>query len=133
VTTAYEPSGWDPWNYSESSGMTAGSGVSLVGYHVEAVDGGIGKIDEATDTVGESYVVVDTGPWIFGKKVMLPAGTISRVDSTDNKVYVNQTKDQIKGAPEFDKDTYTGSEYRNQLGDYYGRDYGGHTGGRSTL
>jgi hypothetical protein len=121
VTTSYEPSAWDPWNYSQSSGFTARSGVSLVDYDVEATDGGIGKIDEATDAVDDSYVVVDTGPWIFGKKVMLPAGTISRVDSNDRKVYVDQTKDQIKNAPEFDKDTYTGREYRDRLGDYYGR------------
>jgi hypothetical protein len=121
VTTSYEPSAWDPWNYSQSSGFTAGSGVDLVGFDVEATDGGIGKIDEATDAVDDSYVVVDTGPWIFGKKVMLPAGTISRVDSNDRKVYVSQTKDQIKDAPEFDKDTYTGREYRDSLGDYYGR------------
>lgn len=121
MTTSYEPSAWDPWNYSQSSGFTAGSGVSLVDYDVEATDGGIGKIDEATDTVDDSYVVVDTGPWIFGKKVMLPAGTISRVDSNDRRVYVDQTKDQIKNAPEFDKDTYTGREYRDRLGDYYGR------------
>jgi hypothetical protein len=52
---------------------------------------------------------------------MLPAGTISRVDSADRKVYVDQTKDQIKNAPEFDEDTYTGREYRDRLGDYYGR------------
>jgi hypothetical protein len=130
VTTAYEPSAWDAWNYSQSSGIAAGSGFSLVDYDVEATDGGIGKIDEATDDVGASYVVVDTGPWIFGKKVMLPAGTIGRVDSAERKVYVDQTRDQIKNAPEFDKDTYTGLEYRDRLSDYYGRttrDYHGRT------
>jgi hypothetical protein len=39
---------------------------NLDGFSVEAVDGSIGKIDEATYDVGASYVVVDTGPWIFG-------------------------------------------------------------------
>jgi len=34
---------------------------------------------------------VDTGPWIFGKKVMLPAGVISRVDHDDEQVFVNRT------------------------------------------
>ena len=50
-----------------------------------------------------AYIVVDTGPWIFGKKVMLPAGTIQRADHDDEKVFVNRTKDQIKNAPEFDE------------------------------
>jgi hypothetical protein len=28
----------------------------------------IGKIDEATNEAAASQLVVDTGPWIFGKK-----------------------------------------------------------------
>jgi hypothetical protein len=35
---------------------------------------GLRQIDEATDEPGNAFVVVDTGPWVFGKKVMLPAG-----------------------------------------------------------
>jgi len=84
--------------------------------NVEATDGSIGKIDQATN----QYVVVDTGPWIFGKKVMLPAGVIDRVDLDEETVYVNRTKDEIKNAPEFDESQFEGDEYRNQLGTYYG-------------
>ena len=95
--------------------------VDLTGYHVEALDGGIGKIDESSNDVGASYVVVDTGPWIFGKKVMLPAGVISRVDDDDEKkVFVNRTKEQIKNSPEFDENRYRDDIYRGQLGTYYG-------------
>ena len=92
----------------------------LTGYEVEALDGGIGKIDESNSDVGASFVVVDTGPWIFGKKVLLPAGVISRVDAADNKVYVNRTKEQIKNSPEFHADTYRDESYRSELGAYYG-------------
>jgi hypothetical protein len=63
---------------------------------------------------------VDTGPWIFGKKVMLPAGVISRVDHDDEQVFFNRTKDQIKEGPEFDADLYRDDAYRGQLGSYYG-------------
>src|SRR5579872_4214993 len=106
----------DIWVYREQS-----YGASdLTGYSVEALDGGIGKIDEASNDVGASYVVVDTGPWIFGKKVMLPAGVISRIDAAAEKVYVNRTKDQIKDSPEFDPDRYRDDTYRGQLGSYYG-------------
>jgi len=104
------------WAYQQQTWTTS----NLVGYGVEAVDGGIGKIDEASYDVGAGYVVVDTGPWIFGKKVMLPAGVINRVDHDDEKVYVNRTKDQIKNAPEFDPDNYRDSGYRGSLGSYYG-------------
>ena len=65
----------DIWAYREQSY----GGQDLVGYSVEALDGGIGKIDESSNDVGSSFLVVDT-VWIFGKKVMLPAGVVSRVD-----------------------------------------------------
>ena len=111
---------WDPWTYRSDAGVR-GTGADLVGYDVEATDGHIGKVDEATGEVGSSYVVVDTGPWIFGSKVMLPAGTISRLDRNDRKVYVARSKDEIKNAPKFDKDTYRDRGYRDRVGEYYGK------------
>ena len=104
------------WTYREQSWGT----MNLAGYGVEAVDGGIGKIDEASNEVGASYIVVDTGPWIFGKKVMLPAGVVMKVDHDDEKVFVNRTKDQIKNAPEFDDSMIKDEHYRGRLGTYYG-------------
>jgi hypothetical protein len=110
----------DVWTYRDTA-LGSTSGVDVVGYSVEALDGSIGKIDEATYDAGTSYIVVDTGPWIFGKKVMLPAGTIRSADHDEEKVFVNRTKDQIKDAPEFD-DSLIGDEgYRTELGSYYGQ------------
>jgi len=106
----------DIWAYQVQTWAT----TDLTGYGVEAVDGGIGKIDEASNEVGAGYIVVDTGPWIFGKKVLLPAGVISRVDPDEEKVYVSRTKEQIKNAPEFDQDNYRDDSYRSSLGSYYG-------------
>ena len=94
--------------------------VDIVGYGVEAVDGSIGKVDDGTYDTGASYVVVDTGPWIFGKKVMLPAGVIRGIDSEDETVFVNRTKDQIKNAPEFDESLTADAGYRDRIGSYYG-------------
>jgi hypothetical protein len=91
----------------------------ITGYSVEAADGSIGKIDEATYEVGTSYLVIDTGPWIFGKKVMLPAGIVERVDHDDRTVFVFVSKDEIKNAPEFDEMTYRDEQYRDELGTYY--------------
>jgi hypothetical protein len=109
----------DVWTYR--SGLDAGvSGNQVVGYGVEAIDGSIGKVDGATYDVSGSFIVVDTGPWIFGKKVMLPAGVIRDVDHDDEKIFVNRTKDQIKNAPEFDDSLIEDDEYRGRLGSYYG-------------
>ncbi|HEU4451047.1 MAG TPA: hypothetical protein VFR63_13840 [Gaiellaceae bacterium] len=114
----------DPWTYrdAETLGADISRGMDLTGFSVEARDGGIGKVDEATYDTSSSYVVVDTGPWIFGKKVMLPAGVIQRVDLDSETVFVERTKDEIKSAPEFDESRYRDEAYREELGGYY---YGG--------
>jgi len=106
----------DLWTYTD----TSVSQRNLSGFSVEAIDGGIGKVDDATYDTGQSFIVVDTGPWIFGKKVMLPAGVVRDVDLDTETVFVNRTKDQIKNAPEFDQDTYRDQKYRDDLGGYYG-------------
>ena len=104
------------WTYS----TTTAPAVDLTGFKVEALDGSIGKVDESTNEAGDSFIVVDTGPWIFGKKVMLPAGVIRDLDLDTETVFVNRTKDQIKNAPEFDDKRYGNQDYRDELGGYYG-------------
>ncbi len=106
----------DMWTYRDSSSWGS---ADITGLDVEALDGSIGSIDEASYDVGSSYVVVDTGPWIFGKKVVLPAGVIERVDTEERRVWVNQTKSQIENAPEFDELRYRDDDYRTEVGGYY--------------
>ena len=119
----------DIWTYRESGalGVDMGRGVDVTGYSVDAIDGGIGKVDEASYDVGSSYLVVDTGPWIFGKKVLLPAGVVDRIDAVAETVYVNRTKDQIKDSPEFDESNYQDVGYRSEVGSYYGPEGRGYT------
>jgi hypothetical protein len=109
------------WTYREDLRPNAGD---LKGYKVEATDGSIGKVDEATEEVGGSAIVVDTGPWIFGRKVVIPAGAIERIDAEDRVLHVGMTKDQIKESPEFDEQLgWRNDEYRDRLGSYYGTTY----------
>ena len=110
---------WDAWTYRTSAARTPQS-AEIVGYEVHATDGHIGKVDKASNDVGASQIVVDTGPWIFGRKVLLPAGTIDRVDDAEEKVYVDLTKDQIKASPELDEGaTWDDPAYRERVGGYY--------------
>jgi hypothetical protein len=109
------------WTFSTTVDLTK---LDLTGFKVEARDGGIGKVDEATYEAGGSFIVVDTGPWIFGKKVLLPAGVIRDIDPDTETIFVNLTKDEIKNAPEFDEDRYRDESYRNELSGYYGRRVG---------
>ncbi|WP_432824596.1 PRC-barrel domain-containing protein [Dactylosporangium sp. CA-092794] len=131
-----------PWAWRDPEGLTARypddrtvpggmddvaaerrADLDLSGYKVEATDGHIGSIDEASYEVGDAWLVVDTGPWIFGRKVLLPAGVVDHIDHAERKVYVDRTKDQIKDSPEYDQDTFRTTEYRDKVGDYYASGY----------
>jgi hypothetical protein len=104
------------WRYDDP----AWGEIDLVGYDVEALDGEIGKVDAAGHEIGTRYLVVDTGPWIFGKKVMLPAGLVERIDVANKRVYVDRIKEVIKKAPEFNEARHHDPRYREALAVYYG-------------
>ncbi|MEU0372168.1 PRC-barrel domain containing protein [Streptomyces sp. NPDC006283] len=90
----------DMWGYPETAQYVPGA--QLVGYSVEASDGSIGKVDKHTEEVGRSYLVVDTGPWILGRRVLLPAGLVSRIDTANETVQVAATKAEVKDSPDFE-------------------------------
>lgn len=119
----------ETWTYREEAQLgtpDVGNGTDVVGYGVEALDGSIGKVDEATYDAGASYIVVDTGPWIFGKKVLLPAGVVSNVDHESESIFVNRNKDEIKDSPPFEEASYRDDTYRDEVGTYYGPEGGGY-------
>ena len=95
--------------------------VELSGFDVEAIDGSIGEIDEASHAPGDSYIVVDTGFWIFGKKRIVPAAMIDRIDLNERKIYINQTKDEVKNAPDWDPAKRGTDTFRSAVSDYYSR------------
>ena len=105
------------WNYRADTAWSEGD--EIVGYSVEATDGSIGKIDEATAEMGAAYIVVDTGPWIFGKKRLIPAGLVGSIDRDDQSVTVNLSKDQVRAAPDYDSENWD-EEARAEYGEYYG-------------
>jgi len=104
----------DIWIYREAVPQ-----VDLSDYHVEATDGEIGKVDPATFDVGADAIIVDTGPLVFGRKVMVPVGAIERIDTEAERVYLDRSKDELRDAPEYDPTGYAEQEYRIRLGEYY--------------
>lgn len=105
----------DLWTYQ----TTIWRGEDVVGFGVEALDGSVGSVDEATYEVAGSYLVVDTGR-IFGKKAVLPAGLVERIAPAERKVFVSRSKDEIKNAPEYDESRFESGVYRAEVGRYYG-------------
>ena len=104
------------WAYSDETWH----GKDLTDFAAEALDGGVGTVKDASDEIGSSYLIIDTGPWMFGKKVMLPAGIVEQVDHSAKKVFVNRTKDEIKNAPEYTESAFTDASRRSELARYYG-------------
>jgi hypothetical protein len=114
---AYDPTGAGPTGTARVGARSAGA--NLVGYQVEATDGGIGLVDEASYETGASYLIVDTDPRINGQKVLLPAGTVQRVDHNSRTVYLLCTEDQVKHSPEYDRESLGKPSYRDRVGSYF--------------
>ena len=108
----------DIWTYREQV-----FDLDLTGFAVEAADGEVGRVDSVSEDVGEGAIIVDTGPWILGKKVVLPAWLIHSVDAEDGTIHVDRTRDEIKAAPEWDPTGYAEQEYRLMVAEYYSRFY----------
>ena len=65
------------------------------------------------------YLIVDTGFWIFGKKVLLPIG-LARISFTDERVYAKGlTREQVKNLPEFNDDLKIDRNYEQQVRNVY--------------
>lgn len=105
--------------FNETVGKRYEEKGDLEGFEVHARDGDVGRVMDVCERPGESFVVVDTGHWLFSKKVMLPAGIIERVDYEAERVYVDRSRDEIKAAPEFDERIYLERDYREDLARHY--------------
>lgn len=90
-----------------------------MGFRVHAVDGPIGKISYSTRDVDVAHIVVDTGHWITGKRVILPAGTVERIDWDNESVYVDRSKEQIKNAPQLEDTIALDLAVQEELSKYY--------------
>jgi uncharacterized protein (TIGR02271 family) len=74
-------------------------------------------IDEQTGKF--RYFVVDTGFWIFGKKILLPVA-LANIGYTDKRVYVKGlTKEQVENLPNFDDLEKIDYDYEEQVRGVY--------------
>jgi hypothetical protein len=104
----------DLWNYGGDLERSS----DLEGFGVVALDGDVGKIDVANYDANASYIVVDTGPWIFGRRVLIPAKAVVRVDIPNEKVFLRLKKQQIEDAPDL-QDVQGSDRDRELIGAYY--------------
>ena len=108
----------DVWQYRESMAFSAAS-VDLSGFEVVGPDGSIGTVDKASNDVRVNYLIVDTGEWLSGKQVILPAATVERIDAAARKVIIDLTMDDIRSAPEFQPKRLRTAKFEDALTGYY--------------
>jgi len=96
----------------------------VTGYHIYATDGDIGHVDDLI-VEDESwvirYLVVDTGNWLPGKRVLMVPSWVQQVNWLERMVYVDLKRESIRNSPEFDPRAPVNRDYEERLYDYYGR------------
>lgn len=108
---------FDAWNFRQDVAVELG-GAKLAGHKVEAIDGTLGKVVDDSLTPNDSYLVVSTGR-LFGRQVMIPAGSVNHIDHTEHKIYLDRSRDEVKAAPEVPTDQYSDPAHRDKMASYY--------------
>ncbi len=101
------------------------AGSALKGYAIEANDGRIGSVDDVLfddRTWRVSWLVVDTGTWLTGRKVLIHPSALGKADYGAQCLPVNLTKAQVKASPAFYQDQPVSRQMEYDLYDYYGWD-----------
>jgi PRC-barrel domain len=96
---------------------------AINGYAIEASDGDIGSVsdflfDDASWHI--RWLVVDTGNWLSGSKVLLPPSVLGRLFAKDKVFAIKLTQQQIKDSPEIDTERPVSRQMETHVYDYYG-------------
>lgn len=95
---------------------------SVIDSSLEATDGEIGKItsfyfDDDTWTI--RYMVVKTGSWLSGRKVLISTDAISKDSWEGRRVRVDLTKEKVGSSPDIDTDKPVSRQQEQELFDHY--------------
>jgi hypothetical protein len=96
----------------------------VTGYYIEANDGEIGHVQDFIvddENWAIRYLLVDTKNWWPGKKVVVSPDWIERVSWSDSRVYVNESRDNVRHAPEYHPDEILNRDYESKLHRHYNR------------
>lgn len=100
---------------------------SLIGFTLKETNGEIGKVDEFYFDDNSwiiRYLIVETGNWLFGRKVLISPQAVKTPDWANEVFPVNLTKEQIKNSPDINTEKPVSKQQEDQLYAYYpwGRD-----------
>lgn len=94
-------------------------GDDIKGYDVYSTTGNekIGSVyDALVDESGSfRYFVIDTGFWVFGKKVIVPMGQV-QTDYDQHRIYVTgMTKQEVENMPEYNDNMTVDYDYEERI------------------
>ncbi len=93
-------------------------------YEVRAEDGPVGKVADLIAEVPAwvvRYLVVDTGGWLSGRKVLMVPDWAEEVRWADRMLRIAMSRETIEKSPHYDPATPINRVYEHHLYDYYGR------------
>jgi PRC-barrel domain len=96
---------------------------AITGYAIAASDGQIGTVSDLLfDDTNWSvrWLVVDTGHWLSGRKVLLPPSVVGQVDPNQKEFSVKLTMQQVKDSPPYDPSIAIDRAYDEKFLTYYG-------------
>src|SRR5919108_2970341 len=92
-------------------------------YTIAARDGDIGTIDDVyfdDQSWTIRHLVVETGTWLTGRRVLIPPRAIQGIEPMAERVITNLTKQQVQDSPGVDTDRPVSRHYERSLYEYYG-------------
>jgi hypothetical protein len=99
------------------------SATQLLSLSIQARDGSIGYVDDfliEDEQWNMLYLVVDTGTWLPGRKVLISPQWIKKIHWVEATVDVDLSRETIKNSPEYDPSRPLDEEYESRLAEYYG-------------
>ena len=97
----------------------------VTGYHLLALDGEIGHVDDFIiddETWAIRYLVVATKNWWPGKKVLISPKWIESVSWDAREVVIGLSRETIKDAPEYTDESLLTRDYETGLHGHYNRE-----------
>jgi hypothetical protein len=94
----------------------------LIGYELLAKDGLMGKTHDfffSDEDWRTRYLVVDTGPWILGRKVLVSILALGQPVWASETFPVNLTREQVKNSPDVDLAKPVSRKFEERLHQYY--------------
>ena len=95
---------------------------SLIGFSMRAIDGDIGTVKDfyfEDNSWVVRYLVVETGSWLNGRKVLIPTDANLTPDWENQAFPINLSKAQIKGSPDIDTELPVYRQQEIKLYDHY--------------